>query len=136
MTEKYLDNYIFPAIIEKAADIYGVYFKDLPGCIATGSTMQEAVAEAKQALALHLWGMEQDKEPIPTPSNIEEIPLEANEILCLLDINMFQIRAKMNNIPVKKTLTIPWYLNKLGEERRINFSQLLQNALKEKLGLL
>ncbi|MDO5379531.1 MAG: type II toxin-antitoxin system HicB family antitoxin [Acidaminococcaceae bacterium] len=136
MTEKYLDNYIFPAIIEKAADTYGVYFKDLPGCIATGSTMHEAVAEAKQALALHLWGMEQDKEPIPTPGNIEEISLEANEILCLLDINMFQIRAKMNNTPVKKTLTIPWYLNKLGEERRINFSQLLQNALKEKLGLL
>lgn len=136
MTEKYLDNYIFPAIIEKGSASFGVYFKDLPGCIATGRTMQEAVTEAKQALALHLWGLEQDHEPIPAPGNIETIIVAANEVLCLLDINMFQIRAKMNNTPVKKTLTIPWYLNKLGEERRVNFSQLLQSALKEKFGLL
>lgn len=73
MIEKYLDNYIFPAIIEKADDTYGVYFKDLPGCIATGSTMQEAIEEAQQALVLHLWGLEQDHELIPVPSDVEEI---------------------------------------------------------------
>ena len=48
---------------------------------------------------------------------------------------MFAIRAEMNNRPVKKTLTLPWYLNELAEKQRLNFSQILQSALRERLSV-
>jgi predicted RNase H-like HicB family nuclease len=127
------DNYLFPAVVEKGEKGFGVYFVDLPGCIATGTSLQDAIEEAKGALALHLWGLEQDGQTIPEATPLDKVTVGPGETLCLLEINMFPIRTEMNNRPVKKTLTIPWYLNELAEEKRINFSQLLQNALKEKL---
>ena len=54
------DHYTYPAILQKTNGHYGVYFPDLPGCIATGATADEAAAAAKEGLSLHLWGMEQD----------------------------------------------------------------------------
>ena len=127
------DNYLFPAVVEKGEKGFGVYFVDLPGCIATGTSLQGAIEEAKGALALHLWGLEQDGQAIPKATPLDMVTVGPHETLCLLEINMFPIRTEMNNRSVKKTLTIPWYLNELAEEKRVNFSQLLQNALKEKL---
>ena len=49
------DHYTYPAILQKIGDHYGVYFPDLPGCIATGAAADEAFAAAKEGLALHLW---------------------------------------------------------------------------------
>lgn len=130
---KTANNYIFPATVAKESGNYGVYFYDIPGCIATGGTLDEALRMAKDGLALHLWGMEQDGDPIPSPTPFENIPLKKGETLCLLDVNMMDIRAQMDNRPVKKTLTIPYYLNELAKERHINFSQVLQTALYERL---
>lgn len=136
MYDKYQDSYIFPAILTKEDNSYGIYFVDLPGCVAVGDTAEETIELAKEGLALHLWGMEHDSEAIPKPTPIEKIKVSTNETLCIIDVNMFNIRAKMDNRVVKKTLTIPWYLNEQAEKRKINFSQLLQSALRTKLGLL
>lgn len=137
MYNKYPDNYVFPAIIETGEHNCSVYFPDLPGCVSSGNSIQEAINESKKALAFHLWGMEQDGEAIPAPSNYNDIKedISPSDILCYIDVNMFSIRKEMNNKPVKKTLTIPWYLNELAEKQRVNFSQLLQTALKERLGV-
>ena len=129
------DSYTYPAILQKTNGHYGVYFPDLPGCIATGATIDEASAAAKEGLALHLWGIEQDSEPIPQPSTFETLSTKQGDVLCLLDANMFAMRTEMNNRPVKKTLTIPWYLNELAERQRLNFSQILQAALRERLSV-
>lgn len=129
------NSYVFPATVEKGDHNYGVCFCDLPGCVSVGNTLDEALHLAKESLALHLWGMEQDGEAIPTPTPIDNITLKTGETLCLLEANMFDIRAQMDNRPVKKTLTIPWYLNNLAEKRRINFSQVLQSALRERLSI-
>lgn len=126
-------DYVFPAIISKEANNYGVYFYDLPGCIATGKSLDEALRMAKDGLALHLWGIEQDRMSIPAPTPIENIKLKKGEMLCLLEANMTEIRAQMDNRSVEKTLTIPWYLNELAEEHHIDFSQVLQSALRERL---
>lgn len=137
MKNQYPDNYVFPAIIESGEHNYSVYFPDLPGCVSSGATIQESIKEAKNALAFHLWGMEQDNEEIPSPSDFATLQkeIENNDAICYIDVNMFSIRTEMNNKPVKKTLTIPWYLNELAEKQRINFSQLLQSALKKRLGV-
>lgn len=134
MYKNYPDDYIFPAIIEKNINNFNIYFPDLPGCVASGNSIPEAIKEAKGALELHLWGMEQDDEIIPVPE-YKDMQIAANETICFIDVNMFNIRAQMANRSVKKTLTIPWYLNELAEKQKINFSQLLQSALKAQLGI-
>ena len=134
MYKNYPDNYIFPAIIEKNEKNYNIYFPDLPGCVASGEDIQQAVNQAKGALELHLWGMEQDDEVIPVPE-YRDMHIAVNETICFIDVNMFGIRAKMDNRSVKKTLSIPWYLNELAEKKKINFSQLLQSALRAQRGV-
>ncbi len=84
---------------------------------------------------LHLWGMEQDGDTIPKPSAVDTLQMKQGDVLCLLDANMFSMRAEMNHRPVKKTLTIPWYLNELAEKHRLNFSQILQSALRDRLSV-
>lgn len=133
MIKKYPDNYVFPIIMEKCNDNYSVYFPDLPGCVTSGDTVAQAIEMAKEALQFHLWGMEEDGEEIPAASEPENLELEQGEIICYVDVNMLPFRSKMDNRSIKKTLTIPWYLNKLAERKHINFSQVLQEALKQKL---
>lgn len=127
------DTYIFPAVIEKNANNYSVFLPDLPGCVASGNNIHEAILYAKEALAFHLWGMEQDNELIPSPSSPENIQLEKNDTLCYLDVNMLSIRSKMDNRSVKKTLTIPAWLNERALAEKVNFSNVLQNALLKEL---
>lgn len=131
----YRESYIFPAIFEKSPTGYGVSFPDLPGCISMGKDLQNAYEMAKEALGLHLWSMESDEDDIPEPSAIDTIELEKGETIALIEIWMIPVRAEMDNRSVKKTLTIPHYLNKLGESKKVNFSQLLQSALKNHLGI-
>ena len=84
---------------------------------------------------MHLYGIEQDKEPVPQPSLIKDIDLEPNEQVLLLEVPMLAFRAKQANKLVKKTLTIPEWLNIVAESNNVNFSQLLQSALKQHLQL-
>ena len=107
----------------------------MPRKVRDLATADEAFAAAKEGLALHLWGIEQDGETIPQPSAFDTLSTKQGDVLCLLDANMFSMRAEMNNRPVKKTLTIPWYLNELAKRQRLNFSQILQAALRERLSV-
>jgi len=129
------DNYIFPAILSFDDDGISVEFPDLPGCLTFGDSTQEAINRAKEALALHIYGMEEDNELIPEPTDIKNLKLESNQIPVLIDVIMTIYRRAIENQAVKKTLTIPQWLNKEAIKHDVNFSQILQDALKEYLGL-
>jgi len=129
------DSYVYPAIFSYAADGVTIEFPDLPGCLPCGETTEEALKNAKEAMALHLWGIENDNEPIPEPTPIDEIKLKPNQVVVLVEVYMPIYRDAIENQSVKKTLTIPQWLNKIAEENHVNFSQVLQNALKEHLGI-
>jgi len=90
---------------------------------------------AKEALALHLSGMEDDNDIIPDPSDIPSIKLEESQAIMFIEVWMPIYRDKIKYTSVKKTLTIPKWLNDIAEENHINFSQSLQNTLKEQLGI-
>lgn len=90
---------------------------------------------AKEVLELHLWGMEEDDDIIPSASKPEEIKLETGEFILPVCVYMAPVREEMNNKAVKKTLTIPYWLNKIAEEQKVNFSAILQKSLKENLGI-
>ena len=127
------DYYVYPAIFTYEDDGISVEFPDLPGCLTCADTTEEAVKMAKEALGLHLYDMEEGSETIPVASNINDLSLEKNQIPILIDINMTLHRKAIENTSVKKTLTIPQWLNKEAERHNINFSQVLQEALKKQL---
>lgn len=131
-----MDNYIFAAIFEpNGTGGYGIYFPDIPGCISCGNNLEEAMLMAEEALELHLFVLEEDNEPIPQMTNIENIDIPKNCFVVPIKANMRFIRNKMSNKAVKKTLTIPYWLNKEAEIHKINFSQVLQSALKNELNI-
>jgi predicted RNase H-like HicB family nuclease len=126
---------VYPAIFSYAPDGISIEFPDLPGCLPCGKTTEEALKNAKEAMALHLWGMENDNVPIPEPSPIDEIKLKPSQVIVLVEVYLPIYRDAIENQSVKKTLTIPQWLNKIAEENHVNFSQILQKALKEHLGI-
>jgi len=127
------DKYSYIAAISFDDDGISINFPDLDGCFTCAETEDEISQMAKEVLGLHLWSMEQDNETIPEPSNIKNIKLEENEAAMLIEVFMPPVRDRINNRVVKKTLTIPQWLNVEAERNGVNFSQILQNGLKEYL---
>lgn len=127
------DMYSYIAVISFDDDGISINYPDLKGCFTCADNEDEIYKMAKEVLGLHLWSMEQDNEDIPKPSNIRSIHVEQNETTMLIEIFMPVIRDKINNKVVKKTLTIPQWLNIEAEKNGVNFSQVLQNGLKEYL---
>ena len=129
------DNYQFPAFFHTAEDGISVTFPDLPGCLPCADTMEAAFQNAKEALQLHLFGMEEDGEDIPAPSSLSSLTAGPNQALVLIDAWMPPFREKMLNKSMNKTVTIPRWLNSLAEKEKVNYSHLLQDALKNYLGV-
>ena len=129
------DKYIFPAIFDHANDGISIFFPDLPGCLPCANSMEEALENAKEALALHLYGMEQDNEEIPEPSALKSVHVESNQALVLIEVYMPMFRDAIANTYIRKNVTIPLWLERAASEKNINFSQVLQLALRELLGI-
>ncbi len=130
------DRYLFPAIFEPGDTAgYTVTFPDLPGCITEGDTMEEAFAMAKEALELHIYGMEEDHDPIPDPSRLKPATVPPQAMVAVVEAWMPVIRSKMANQSVKKNLTVPKWLADAADRADINYSQVLQEALKSRLGV-
>ncbi|WP_128894327.1 type II toxin-antitoxin system HicB family antitoxin [Longirhabdus pacifica] len=132
-----MDRYIFPAVfmVDEEVGGYTVTFPDLPGCITEGDTLSEALNMAKEALELHLYCLEDEKESIPRPSLPENIEIDHGEFINLVEAYMPLIRMEMANKTIKKTLTIPKWLDDLGKDNKVNFSLVLQEGLRNYLGI-
>ena len=78
--------YVYPAIFTYEDDGISVEFPDLPGCLTCADTTEEAIKMAKEALGLHLYGIEEENETLPVASNIRDLSLEKNQIPILIDI--------------------------------------------------
>ena len=118
-------KYAYPAIFREESDgLYSVEFPDLEGCFTSGETLPDAIEMAEDALCLMLYDMEEDGETIPAPSNPKDIVVSDDTL---------EYRKLYNNKSVKKTLTIPAWLNTMAERADLNFSSVLQDALKLRL---
>lgn len=128
--------YAYLAIFDFADDGISVEFPDLPGLFTCGDSEDEAFHNASEALGLHLFGLEEDGDEIPQPRKIVDLDLDyTHQAAILVTVNMPLVRARVQRASVKKTLTIPKYLNDLGELNGVNFSHVLQEALKEKFDI-
>ncbi|MEC0370030.1 type II toxin-antitoxin system HicB family antitoxin [Paenibacillus chibensis] len=129
------DRYVFPAVFDYADDGISVEFPDLSGALTSGNSDEEALYMAKDCLALHLYGMEEDGDDIPEPTRVPDVAVEPNQTVVLIDVWMPPFRDKMADRAVKKTLTIPKWLDDLAAEHKVNYSHVLQDALKTYLGV-
>lgn len=130
----YPNFYAYPAFFYYDDDGISIEFPDLPGCLPCAETTEGAFRNAKEALGLHLFGMEQDGDAIPVPTPVKELTPESGGLVAMVDVFMPSIRDKINNKVVKKTLTIPAWLNREAEAANVNFSQVLQDGLRQYLG--
>lgn len=96
--------------------------------------MEEAYNMAVDALGLCLEDMEKNNIPFPVPSSIDKITVDDDAFLVVIEFDMLAYKRRTNSKAVKKTLTIPAWLNEKAIQLNINFSQVLQDALLEKVG--
>lgn len=126
----------YPAIFHKAEDGgFWISFPDLPECLTEGNDMQEAYEMSVDALGLCLTSRIAENEDIPTPTLPEDILLDSDSFLVVIEFDRIAYKKKTNSKAVKKTLTIPEWLNEEAISNNINFSQVLQEALMERLQL-
>lgn len=128
-------KYCYPAVLTPEDGGYSVEFPDVEGCYTCGDSLEEAITMAEDALALMLTNLEDEGETIPEASDARMVKREEGEIVTLILADTAAYRKKTSNAAVKKTLTIPQWLNTAAEAANVNFSQTLQEALTEKLGL-
>lgn len=121
--------FVYPAIFHQEDNAYWVEFPDLPGCQSFGDTLPETMAEAQEALAAYVLTLLEQGKPLAQPSDIGAIIPEdgfTSLVACTID-QYKETRA------VKKTLTIPSWLNDRATAMGVNFSQVLQEALITKI---
>jgi len=130
-------KYSFPAIFsEEENGVYSVTFPDIKGCCTDGKTVTEAIEMAEDALSMILCEYENMHKPIPQPSRVRDIePANENEFVSLIACDTLRYRKLTENRSVKKTLTIPAWLNTISERANVNYSAVLQEALIQRLGL-
>ena len=128
-------RYAYPAIFTPENNgCYSVDFPDIDGCYTCGDNLSDAIYMAEDALALMLYHYEVEDLPLPVISG--EYELKDDEFVNYIRCDTLEYQKMNNNKSVKKTLTIPEWLNERAERANVNFSGILQEALKEKLGLL
>ena len=129
-------KYVYPAIFTLEANgQFSVSFPDIAGCYSGGDNLAEAIEMAEDALALMLFHFEQKKTPVPKASVIDAIPVVGRSFVNYIACDTLIYQKRNNTRAVKKTLSIPEWLNEAATEAGVNFSQVLQEALLEKLGL-
>ena len=125
---------LYPCIVKKEDGIFYANFLDFEGCFTDGETLEEVVINAKDVLSGTLFTMAKHNIQFPSSEN-KKIDLKDGEFLIYIDVWISPILEKAKNQSIKKTLTIPKWLNDEAEKHSLSFSNILQTALKETLGL-
>ena len=124
---------IYPCVVRKEDDIYYANFPDFNACFTDAESIDELFANTKEVLNGVIFTMLKNKMDLPAAG--ENIKLEEGEFLILVESPVGVIKDRINNMAVKKTLTLPAWMNEMAMEHDINFSQVLQEGLKRELNI-
>ena len=125
----------YPIIIKKDKNLYVVDIPDF-NINTQGESIPEAIEMARDAIGMSGCYLADRKENVPSPSDMQSVTVSAQDILTLVDVDFDEYRKKHELRTIRKNLTIPSWLNERAEQANINFSAVLQNALKNELNLL
>ena len=118
----------YPCTIKEDDGVFYVNFPDFDDCFTDGDTMEEAVSNAKDVLEAVAFSYMKNNRPLPEPGKV-------NENVVYIELWVDLLKDRVNNQSIKKTLTIPKWLNDIAEENSVNFSAILQHGIKEYLGI-
>lgn len=129
-------KYFYPAVFTPEENgAYSVNFPDIEGCYTCGDYLADCIMMAEDVLAFSLYEYEKENRTVPTPSDINHIPLAPGEFVNYIACDTLAYRKMHSNKAVKKTLSIPEWLNEAAETAGINFSRVLQDALMKQLDI-
>lgn len=123
-----MKEYVYPAVFHhNDDDSYSVTFPDLEGCITEGKNLANAIYMAQDALALWIEYLEDEKMDIPKSNLFASIPLDKNEFVNLIRVELKENRA------VKRTISLPKWMDDMAIQNNLSLSKVLQEALTERL---
>lgn len=129
-------KYIYPAIFTPEVNgQFSICFPDIENCFTCGDNLEDGISMAKDVLSLTLTHLEDKGCKIPDASAINDLTTENDAFVTYISCDTTAYRQLMNNMAVKKTLTIPSGLNDSAIAAGLNFSQVLQDALKQQLNV-
>lgn len=121
-------EYIYPAVFQKNEDeTYTIVYPDLPGCISEGKSLGDALNMAQNALTQWIEYLTEKKQIIPNASAIETIKVNDGEFVNLVRVDVRDGRA------VKRTISIPKWMDDQVAKQNLSLSRVLQDALAERL---
>lgn len=126
-----MDRVLYPCKIRKKDGVYYVEFVDFPECFTDGESPEEVLTNARDVLEGIIFSYIKNGKPLPSPSFFEEGSADVTYI----DAWVGMVKDRVNNQAVRKTLTIPKWLNDIAEKNAVNFSAVLQTGLKEYLNI-
>lgn len=128
--------YVYPALFKPNNNGgYIITVPDVSGCVTGGKTLEESMKMVKDALCGCLCVLEDENikpEPATSPSDVE---LDGNSFVALIEADTTKYRSEHDNKAVRKNVSLPAWLNAKAEQAHINCSQVLQEALRERLGI-
>lgn len=131
-----MNKLFYPAIFHAAEEGgFWVNFPDIPECMTQGDDMTQAYEMSVEALGLALTSLEAENRILPIASRPDEIKV-SDGFLVVIEFDMLEYKRRHNSRAVKKTLSIPEWLNEEAMKMGVNFSQVLQEALMVKLGVI
>lgn len=131
-----MNRLFYPAVFHRAEEGgFWVTFPDIPECMTQGDDMHEAYEMAVDALGLSITTMEDSGEEIPQASEPDAVVVEQDGFLVVVEFDLMEYRRRNCSRAVKKTLSIPEWLNEAAIKQGVNFSQVLQEALMAKLNV-
>ena len=130
------DKFFYPALFHKEdGGGFWVSFPDIPDCLTQGTDMSQAYEMAVDALGLALEDRMKENN-VPVPTSIDFLVIAENSYPVIIEFDLLEYKKKHSSRAVKKTLTIPEWLNDEAIKKNINFSAVLQEALKAQLGII
>ena len=131
-----MNKYVYPAVFTAEENgTYSVNFPDLESCYTCGDDLADALKMAEDVLSLTLYEYESQSKTIPAPSAIKSVAVAKNEFVSVVAADTVEYQKRFNKKSIKKTLTIPEWLNDIAISHNVNFSKTLQDALIQSLGI-
>lgn len=124
---KTIKEYVYPAVFHANEDgTYTIIFPDLPGCISEGKSLGNAMKMAEAALTQWIEYLNESNENIPAPSNLQDVELENSEFVNFIRADIKDSRA------VKRTISLPRWMDEQAAEEGLSLSKILQEALSKR----
>ena len=132
-----MNRYFYPAVFHtEEGGSYWISFPDFPECLTQGETIEDTYNMASEALGLCIDERLKNHEELPKVSSPIDYTVTGDDFSCLIEFDLERYRRTHNTKSVKKTLSIPEWLNEAAIKQNVNFSQVLQDALMSKIGMM